>query len=535
MREEATILAEQRVPPKRRSFRQQLAIRQALLVVLIACLLGLLAASVQIYVDYTRQLDNIEALSAKQLASIEEAATNALVELNEGLATAITKGLLGHEMFMAAKLETPSDYVLAEHSRARMTSIKARISHYLFGEPQQRIVNLTYNDGANKMNVGRLEVVIDTCSVGAQFLDRALVTLISAFLKSLALAIAMLIIFYVTLTKPLTSLAAQINNVDLRDRPDARVSLPDNIAIDELETIAHATNTHLDLIEKHVRAIDAARSELHETNQDLERRIEDRTIGLRNEIQERVKAENRLRRALEAAEQNASAKTLFLANMSHELRTPLNAIIGYSEFLTLNPEKVDDLTREEYLAHIRDSGHHLLTLVNNILDLSRLSEGQMPVNLEMVDINGLIRDTAAYMDPLVTQNSNTLVLDLDTDAELTETDETRLKQVLINLIGNAAKFTKNGTITIKSFHTDEDNGSITLSVEDTGIGIPADDIANIFDNFTQADSRMNRNFEGSGLGLSIVRETCDLLGWKVNVESTLGEGSRFTIRIPRAS
>lgn len=532
MHEDVSTVSDQQVWPEKRMYRQRLAVRQAMLVVFIACALGLFAACVQIYADHSRQMDSIQALSAKQLASVEEAATNALFELNEDLANAITKGLLGHEMFMSAKLETSNGYILAEQSRDRMTNIKAEISHFLFGDPEQRLIDLTYADGSNQMNVGHLAVIVDTCSVGEQFLDRALITLASGFLKSLVLAIAVLIAFYFTLTKPLTSLATQLNNLNLRDRPGARVALPENIDTEELQTIERATNTHLQLIEKHVREIDAARNALHETNQDLERKVADRTEGLRTEIRERQSAENKLRSALKAAEQNASAKTLFLANMSHELRTPLNAIIGYSEFLTLSPDAIDEQTREEYLAHVKDSGHHLLSLVNNILDLSRLSEGQMPINLEMLDINELSRETATYMDPLISQNNNALVLDLNADIKLVQTDKTRLKQVLINLLGNAAKFTNNGTITIKSMYADRNQSTVSLSIEDTGIGIPADAIDSVFDNFTQVDSRLNRNFDGSGLGLSIVRETCELLGWKINVESIVDKGSRFTIRIP---
>lgn len=516
----------------RSSFRRRLAFRQSMLVLSIAFALGLIAACVQIYTDHSRQMANIDLLSTKQLASVKEAATNALVELNEDLAAAITKGLLGHEMFMAAKLETPSGYVLSTQSREIMTGIRAEISHYLFGQPEQQRIDLTFDDGANTLEVGRLIVVVDTCSVGEHFLDRAIVSIVSGSLKSLALAAILLIVFYVTLTKPLSSLASQLTNLNLRDHPGDRIQLPEYVDVEELQTIAQATNSHLQLIEKHVQEVDAARHALRETNEGLEQKIQDRTQGLTHEIEERVDVENKLRQALKAAEANAVAKSQFLANMSHELRTPLNAIIGYSEFLTYNPNHFDAEKRQEYLAHIRDSGHHLLALVNNILDLSRLSAGKMPVNIEKVDVNELTREAATYLEPLAEKNNNTVILKFNSDVREILTDEVRLKQVLINLVGNAAKFTKNGQITLASSYCSQDNQIVCISVKDTGIGIPSETLNTIFDDFTQADSRLSRNFEGSGLGLSIVRETCDLLGWKIVVESTPEKGSQFTIKIP---
>jgi signal transduction histidine kinase len=402
----------------------------------------------------------------------------------------------------------------------------------LFGQPEQQQIDLTFDDGGNMMGVGRLIVVVDTCSVGEQFLDRAIVSLVSGSLKSLALAGILLIVFYVTLTKPLSTLASQLTNLNLRDHPGDRIQLPEHVDVEELQTIAQATNTHLQLIEEHVQEIDSARHALRNTNEGLEQKIQDRTRSLTKEIEERINAENKLRQALKAAEENAIVKSQFLANMSHELRTPLNAIIGYSEFLTHNPNHFDAEKRQEYLSHIRDSGHHLLTLVNNILDLSRLSAGKMPVNIEKVDVNELTRAAATYLEPLAEKNNNKVILEFNSDVREILTDKVRLKQVLINLVGNAAKFTKNGQITLASSYYSEDKQIICISVKDTGIGIPSETLNSIFDDFTQADSRLNRNFEGSGLGLSIVRETCELLGWKIVVESTLQEGSQFTIKIP---
>ena len=299
--------------------RKRLAVRQATLVVTIACTLGLLAACAQINFDHSRQVNVLKHLSEKQVTSVEESATNALVELNEDLANAIVKGLLGHEIFMGATLATPNGYVLATQSRERMTNIKAQFSHYLFGEPQKRIVNLNYQDGVNLMKVGSLTVIVDTCSIGEQFLDRAMITLVTGFLKSLALAIAVLIAFYFTLTKPLSSMVEQLNNLNARDKPGKRLTLPEETDIVELQTIADATNTHLGLIEKHVSEIEAARSALRITNQDLEKIVDHRTKGLTKEIEERISAENKLRQALKAAEENASAKSQFLAEAVEKL------------------------------------------------------------------------------------------------------------------------------------------------------------------------------------------------------------------------
>lgn len=236
------------------------------------------------------------------------------------------------------------------------------------------------------------------------------------------------------------------------------------------------------------------------------------------------------------AEQASRAKSQFLANMSHELRTPLNAVIGYSEMLiedaahTGHDDFIPDLTK------IRTSGKQLLELINDVLDLSKIEAGQMGVYLETFEVAPTIEEVADTVRPLVRQNDNELVLDVDEELGSMHSDLTKLRQALFNLLSNAAKFTKSGTVTLRVHREAAEDGDwLTFGVSDTGIGMTSEEQERIFDAFSQADASTTRNYGGTGLGLTITRELCHMLGGDIHFESEKGNGSTFRLHLPATS
>ena len=235
----------------------------------------------------------------------------------------------------------------------------------------------------------------------------------------------------------------------------------------------------------------------------------------------------------EEAEQANKAKSAFLANMSHELRTPMNAIIGYSEILT---EDATDNQHQEYipdLKKINSAGKHLLQLINDILDISKIEAGKMELDIQDINFASLAQEVADTSEALVTKNGNTLKIIKDESIQGITGDSVKIKQILFNLISNAAKFTENGTITLGYKTYQDDNNFLSIYVQDTGIGIEKDKAAKVFEEFGQADSSTTRKYGGTGLGLSLVKKFSELMGGSIKLESEIGKGSIFTVTIPK--
>ena len=229
------------------------------------------------------------------------------------------------------------------------------------------------------------------------------------------------------------------------------------------------------------------------------------------------------------AEQANVSKSQFLANMSHELRTPLNAVIMYSELLQ---EEAADEGVESFipdLDKIRNAGKHLLSLVNGVLDLSKIEAGKMELFLETFAVAPMVRDVATTVQPLVETRGNTLVLDVAGDAGEMHADLTKVRQVLFNLLSNACKFTENGTVRLAVRREDQD---VEMSVTDSGIGMTQEQLGRLFQAFTQADASTTRKYGGTGLGLAISKRFCEMMGGTIDVTSTPGEGTTLTVALP---
>jgi signal transduction histidine kinase len=291
---------------------------------------------------------------------------------------------------------------------------------------------------------------------------------------------------------------------------------------DELGLLAISFNTMTDKLR-------SATARLTETNAKLARRNEE----VEHQRIELALAMRRAEDAQEQAEEGNRAKSRFVANMSHELRTPMNAIIGYTDLLL---DEEPNMTLEQArpdLNKMAAAGRHLLALINDVLDLSKIEAGKMTVFMETFDGPELLRDVVATASPLATHNQNTLELRLTERFGLVRADQTKVRQVLLNLLSNACKFTQGGVITLSADVNRIDKFDwVVFEVSDTGIGMTPEQIAHLFEHFRQADASTTRKYGGTGLGLAISRTFCRMMGGDITLTTEHGKGTTFRVELP---
>lgn len=263
-------------------------------------------------------------------------------------------------------------------------------------------------------------------------------------------------------------------------------------------------------------------------------------VSLEKEIEVRRRAEREMAEAKEAAEVARGvaevanrAKSAFLANMSHELRTPLNAIIGYSEILLEDAKDMGYGEATADLSRIQNAGRHLLEIISDILDLSKIEAGKMDIHLEELDLDSLLKGVLETAAPLAEKNANKLEFDCEKEVGSLYADQTKIRQILLNLLSNACKFTQNGRVHLRVWRQRERGGEeLVCAVADSGIGMTVQEVERLFQPFTQADASTTRKYGGTGLGLAISKRFCQMMGGDISVESTPGAGSVFTMRLP---
>lgn len=263
----------------------------------------------------------------------------------------------------------------------------------------------------------------------------------------------------------------------------------------------------------------------------------DRIYGTMADVTIDVEREESLRLAREEAESSSRSKSEFLANMSHEIRTPMTAIMGFADLLIEDGQCINDAdTRFEYVATIKRNGEHLLSIINDILDISKIEAGKMEVEMIEMSPNAIIQDVVSMMHAKAAEKNVRLKVDIQNELpEVIESDPVRLRQILINLLGNAIKFTDEGNVTLQASFQNGDPGSIKFTVIDTGIGMSNRQLERLFAAFEQADASTTRKYGGSGLGLRISKRLAEMLGGTITVESKLGQGSKFIATVATGS
>lgn len=344
----------------------------------------------------------------------------------------------------------------------------------------------------------------------------------TAILQSSLIAIVVLIVSFIvairmgrSVTGPIVKLTRTVEELErgeLSSRAETRA------------------NAELLALEKGINSMASA---LQRAQDNLQDEVEHATAELRSTLLELKGKNTELDVQRSRAQEANLSKSKFLANMSHELRTPLNAIIGYSEMLEEDAEQAGDTNYIPDVQKVNSAGRHLLSLINDILDLSKVEAGKMTLYLETADIESVIKYTASTIRPLTTRNENELVLSCDPDIGSMRMDVTKVRQVLFNLLSNACKFTEKGTITLAAKRIEMGGKDwIEFTVSDTGIGMPPEHMDHLFEAFSQADASITKKYGGTGLGLTLCKSFSELMGGEINVRSEQGKGSVFVLLLP---
>ena len=387
--------------------------------------------------------------------------------------------------------------------------------------------NLSFVKPITSSNGEKLGTIFLQTDLGTQksFLWKWIPVMVGSLLFAWLVAFLFAVRVQKVITEPILQLLQTTRKVSTDKDYSVRAT---RFARDELGQLVDGFNEMLEQVQTRDQ-------ELQKHREHLEEEVAARTLELTCVNRELIAATEKAEETRLCAEHANQAKSKFLATMSHELRTPLTAIIGFSEMLCTEIEADGNTSSLEDLRRIHSSGKHLLDLINSILDLSKIEAGKMDFHIESFEVSGLIQDVTGAFQPLVQKKANALIIEAADQVGQMQTDLIKLRQCLLNLLSNANKFTEKGTITLSVSRTARQCIDwMTFRVRDTGIGMTEAQMGRIFEAFSQADSSISRKYGGTGLGLALTKQFCEMLGGNIQVESSIGCGSTFTIELPCA-
>lgn len=506
---------------------RRLSYKQASLTVLVAFVLGTLLSLLQVSMDYASEDASINREIHALLEISRTPATRIVYNIDAELAHELVLGLLNSPAIVRAEILDNSGASLASVSRPRQESPYRVLSDCLFGSERQFDLPLL-TEKTPQETLGLLHLDIDTFAFGSHFLKRAVLTIATGFTRSLLLSLILLVLFYFMLTKPLVSIIRAISERDPSAPGRQTLNCPPGHEQDEIGVLVRVTNQQLSDIAKQIDRRMAAEERLTQYLGELENAISTRTTELKASNANLTQSNQALQHSRSDALQMAQARATFLARMSHEIRTPLNGLLG---MLALTLDSPLNAEQRQQLSIANTSGAVLLELLNEILDLSKIEAGQLQLEHIPFDPAKLAEETAS----LLSQNAGaTVELTCLIDQQLPSQvlgDPTRVRQIISNLLSNALKFTHNGRVDLRL--SASPNG-IRICVQDTGIGISADQRDKIFQPFAQAEIGTTRQYGGTGLGLTLTRTLCEAMHGQLTLTSEEQRGSQFCVELPLA-
>ncbi|MGX1017628.1 signal transduction histidine kinase/CheY-like chemotaxis protein [Pseudomonas sp. Y3 TE3536] len=508
-------------------FTNRLSYKQARLTVLVGFILGTLLSLIQIGIDYASEDASINREVRALLQISHNPASRIAYNIDAELALELTRGLLQSPAVIRARLIDNNDTVLADVERPRLEDRYRPLSDFLFGEQRQLQDRLFLAHMPNEY-LGTLYLDVDTYAFGSRFLDRAGITLFNGFARSLVLTGILLALFYMMLTKPLVTVIGALSGSDPRKPRQTRLECPHGHEHDEIGVLVKVANQQFISMATEIEQRRNAENRLTQYLNELEDIVSARTDQLKASNSSLSLSNQELEEARRRALDMAQARAAFLANMSHEIRTPLNGMLGMIA-LALDSPLPSEQRQQMTIAH--DSGKVLVELLNDILDLSKFDAGQLELERIAFDMGSMVEDTANLLSQNTAQSVELTCLIARDFPSSVLGDPTRVRQIVSNLLSNALKFTRFGRVDIRLVTI---VGGVRLEVRDTGIGIPEEAQARIFQPFTQAGAGITRQYGGTGLGLALTRNLCKAMQGHLHIQSEPGFGSRFSAELPLA-
>ena len=503
----------------------RLSFKQAKLTVLVGLILGTLLSLLQIGIDYASENAAIDREIQSLLEISHNPASRIAYNLDSELAQELLQGLVRSPAITAAQLLDNDYLVLSAVQDLPETGRYRALSDSLFGANRSFDQRLYFNH-LPEQSMGVLHLEVDTYPFGKRFLQRAEVTLLSGFIRSIVLTFILLGLFYVMLTKPLVRVIREISDGKPADPGQSKVHCPSGHENDEIGVLVNAANQQFEAMAREMEYRRRAENTLTEYLAQLETIVSVRTQELEASNEQLRHSNEELEAARTTALEMAQARSAFLANMSHEIRTPLNGLLGMLALCLDSPLNAE---QHQQLSIAHDSGKVLVELLNDILDLSKFDAGQLELEHIAFDLGTLIEDTAN----LLSQNAApsvelTCLIDPQFPA-LVMGDPTRVRQIVSNLLSNALKFTRFGRVDVR---LSAQGDQVRIEVCETGIGIAQEAQARIFSPFTQAEAGITRQYGGTGLGLTLTNSLCAVMHGRLTISSEVGFGSQFCAELP---